>query len=184
MALRTVRNSIGHENLKSQTFQNKNLSPRKKTTTGESSNRRPLPPPNDHHPISPRPARNGPRADTVTKVADPQPHQYWLGRLVTLINAFHYEDSFNSPDISTGFGMLSSFSRPLGHPNSNEAGYRIKRAFMVLENVCTTNEASRSLRDFRDEYIKKMYPKFRKRHVLASSVAPNMNATHLSSTLS
>ncbi|KAE8159749.1 hypothetical protein BDV40DRAFT_314457 [Aspergillus tamarii] len=94
-------------------------------------------------------------ADWVSQVSESQPQQYWLGRLVTLVNAFHYEDSFHEPDIATGFGMLSSYSRPLGHPDSNESGYRIKRAFMVLENVCMNDEASASLRKFRYEYISK-----------------------------
>ncbi|EAW20468.1 uncharacterized protein NFIA_028990 [Aspergillus fischeri NRRL 181] len=87
------------------------------------------------------------------QVSEAQPRQYWLGRFMTLTNAFHYEDSFNEPDIATGFGMLSSYSRPLGHPDANLANYRVKRAFMVLENVCVTEEASASLREFRDEYI-------------------------------
>ncbi|KAE8133739.1 hypothetical protein BDV38DRAFT_295906 [Aspergillus pseudotamarii] len=94
-------------------------------------------------------------ADCVSQVSESQPQQYWLGRFVTLVNAFHYEDSFNEPDIATGFGMLSSYSRPLGHPDSSEADYRIKRAFMVLENVCMNDEASASLRRFRYEYINK-----------------------------
>ncbi|KAB8258877.1 hypothetical protein BDV32DRAFT_159761 [Aspergillus pseudonomiae] len=94
-------------------------------------------------------------ADWVSQVSESQPQQYWLGRFVTLVNAFHYEDSFHEPDIATGFGMLSSYSRPLGHPDSNEAGYRTKRAFMVLENVCMNDEASASLRKFRYEYIGK-----------------------------
>ncbi|KAE8365703.1 hypothetical protein BDV27DRAFT_171465 [Aspergillus caelatus] len=94
-------------------------------------------------------------ADWVSQVSESQPQQYWLGRFVTLVNAFHYEDSFHEPDIATGFGMLSSYSRPLGHPDSNEAGYRIKRAFMVLENVCMNDEASASLRKFRYDYINK-----------------------------
>ncbi|THC95764.1 hypothetical protein EYZ11_004761 [Aspergillus tanneri] len=93
-------------------------------------------------------------ARPVSQVTEPQPRQYWLGRFVTLINAFHYEDSFDQPDIATGFGMLSSYSRPLGHSDSDLAGYRIKRAFMVLENVCTTEEAGASLRIFRDEYVR------------------------------
>ncbi|KAE8387637.1 hypothetical protein BDV23DRAFT_195674 [Aspergillus alliaceus] len=94
-------------------------------------------------------------AGCVSQVSESQPQQYWLGRFVTLVNAFHYEDSFNEPDIATGFGMLSSYSRPLGHTDSNEAGYRIKRAFMVLENVCINDEASASLLKFRNEYIDK-----------------------------
>ncbi|OJJ84850.1 uncharacterized protein ASPGLDRAFT_1517131 [Aspergillus glaucus CBS 516.65] len=82
-----------------------------------------------------------------------QPTQYWLGRFVTLTNAFHYEDSFNQPDTTTGFGMLSSYSRPDGSAERNLANYRVKRAFMVLENACLTEEASRSLRAFQSEYI-------------------------------
>lgn len=106
----------------------------------------------------PRPVLTRPstmRTDGVERVAEAQPREYWLGRFVTLINAFHYEDSFNEPDISTGFGMLSSYSRPLAHSHADQANYRIKRAFMVLENVCVTDEASASLREFRDEYIQK-----------------------------
>lgn len=93
-------------------------------------------------------------AGLVLKVTAPQPRQYWLGRFVTLTNAFHYEDSFHQPDIATGFGMLSSYSRPLGRSDADLSNYRIKRAFMVLENVCTTEEASASLRIFREEYIR------------------------------
>ncbi|XHF98999.1 hypothetical protein AWENTII_002521 [Aspergillus wentii] len=87
------------------------------------------------------------------QVSESQPRQYWLGRFMTLTNAFHYEDSFNEPDISTGFGMLSSYSRPLKQPDTDLSSYHIKRAFMVLENVCTTEQASASLRNFREEYI-------------------------------
>lgn len=87
------------------------------------------------------------------QVSNPQPHQYWLGRFVTLTNAFHYEDSFNQPDAATGFGMLSSYSRPLGGADWNLPNYRIKRAFMVLENACVTDEAGRSLKDFQEEYV-------------------------------
>lgn len=87
------------------------------------------------------------------QVSNPQPHQYWLGRFVTLTNAFHYEDSFNQPDVATGFGILSSYSRPLGGADWNLPNYRIKRAFMVLENACVTEEASRSLKNFQEEYV-------------------------------
>lgn len=87
------------------------------------------------------------------QVSQAQPIQYWLGRFVTLTNAFHYEDSFNQPDTTTGFGMLSSYSRPDGSAERNLANYRVKRAFMVLENACLTEEASRSLRAFQSEYI-------------------------------
>ncbi|GIC94785.1 uncharacterized protein Aud_002114 [Aspergillus udagawae] len=102
--------------------------------------------------------RNKQRTLTTTtpagfQVSEAQPRQYWLGRFMTLTNAFHYEDSFSEPDIATGFGMLSSYSRPLAQPDANLANYRVKRAFMVLENVCVTEEASASLREFRDEYI-------------------------------
>ncbi|EYE92632.1 uncharacterized protein EURHEDRAFT_415413 [Aspergillus ruber CBS 135680] len=87
------------------------------------------------------------------QVSQAQPIQYWLGRFVTLTNAFHYEDSFNQPDTTTGFGMLSCYSRPDGIAERNLANYRVKRAFMVLENACLTEEASRSLGAFRSEYI-------------------------------
>lgn len=91
---------------------------------------------------------------SLHQVSHPQSHQYWLGRFVTLINAFHYEDSFNQPDAATGFGMISSYSRPLGSAEQNNLpDYRTKRAFMVLENACVTDEASRSLRKFQDEYV-------------------------------
>ncbi|PWY69845.1 hypothetical protein BO94DRAFT_628416 [Aspergillus sclerotioniger CBS 115572] len=87
----------------------------------------------------------------LSQVLEAQPREYWLGRLMTLTNAFHYEDSFQEPDVATGFGMLSSYSRPLGGSDGDSEKYRIKRAFMVLENVCVTDEASASLRQFRDE---------------------------------
>ncbi|RJE27397.1 hypothetical protein PHISCL_00273 [Aspergillus sclerotialis] len=93
------------------------------------------------------------RDRTERMVSEAQSRQYWLGRFVTLTNAFHYEDSFHEPDIATGFGMLSSYSRPLVQRDLDTANYRVKRAFMVLENVCLTEEATSSLRRFREEYI-------------------------------
>jgi hypothetical protein len=126
------------------------------TTRNKDRTQRMVLPSDDNH--TSRIPRNKQRTLTTTtpagfQVSEAQPRQYWLGRFMTLTNAFHYEDSFNEPDISTGFGMLSSYSRPLGHPDANLANYRVKRAFMVLENVCVTEEASASLREFRDEYI-------------------------------
>ncbi|PWY64759.1 hypothetical protein BO70DRAFT_366910 [Aspergillus heteromorphus CBS 117.55] len=93
-------------------------------------------------------------ANTLSQVWGANPREYWLGRFMTLTNAFHYEDSFQEPDVATGFGMLSSYSRPLGDSDGDLVSYRIKRAFMVLENVCVTDEASRSLRDFRNDYVR------------------------------
>ncbi|PYH97462.1 hypothetical protein BO71DRAFT_406937 [Aspergillus ellipticus CBS 707.79] len=93
------------------------------------------------------------RANTLSQVWEAKPREYWLGRFMTLTNAFHYEDSFQEPDVATGFGMLSSYSRPLGDSDGDHVNYRIKRAFMVLENVCVADEASKSLRDFRNEYV-------------------------------
>ncbi|RAK98002.1 uncharacterized protein BO80DRAFT_427683 [Aspergillus ibericus CBS 121593] len=90
----------------------------------------------------------------LSQVKEAQPREYWLGRFMTLTNAFHYEDSFQEPDVATGFGMLSSYSRPLGGSDGDLANYRVKRAFMVLENVCVTDEAGASLRAFRDEYVR------------------------------
>lgn len=86
------------------------------------------------------------------QVADHQPRQYWLGRFMTLVNAFHFEDSFNQPDEATGFGMISSFSRPLGSAE-RLSDYRIKRAFMVLENACVSYAATQSFQAFKNEYI-------------------------------
>ena len=91
--------------------------------------------------------------DSFHQVSHSQPSQYWLGRFVTLTNAFHYEDSFHQPDIATGFSMSSSYSRPLGSTEKNMPNYRIKRAFMILENACLTEEAIKSLQDFRNEYV-------------------------------
>lgn len=127
------------------------------TRNKDGTQRMVLPNDDNHHHTSKIP-RNKQRTLTTTtpagfQVSEAQPRQYWLGRFVTLINAFHYEDSFNEPDIATGFGMLSSYSRPLAQPDANLANYRVKRAFMVLENVCVTEEASTSLREFRDQYI-------------------------------
>ncbi|KAF4207909.1 hypothetical protein CNMCM8927_001799 [Aspergillus lentulus] len=126
------------------------------TTRNKDRTQRMVLPSDDNH--TSRIPRNKQRTLTTTtpagfQVSEAQPRQYWLGRFMTLTNAFHYEDSFNEPDIATGFGMLSSYSRPLGQPDADLANYRVKRAFMVLENVCVTEEASASLREFRDEYI-------------------------------
>ncbi|KAI9373955.1 hypothetical protein BJX61DRAFT_541215 [Aspergillus egyptiacus] len=119
-----------------------------------------------HH--TPRPSqipnrflnRERPRL-TANAISRPQvetamPRGYWLGRFVTLTNAFHYEDSFNAPDIATGFEIPSSYSRPFqGSDDADLSGYRVKRAFMVLENLCATEEASESLHDFREAYIER-----------------------------
>lgn len=97
-----------------------------------------------------------PQINDRPQVETAMPQAYWLGRFMTLTNAFQYEDSFNEPDIATGFEMPSSYSRPFQHsPGGDLAGYRVKRAFMVLENVCATDEASASLREFRDGYIRR-----------------------------
>ncbi|KAL4888567.1 hypothetical protein BDV59DRAFT_188469 [Aspergillus ambiguus] len=48
--------------------------------------------------------------------------------------------------------MHSSYSRPLGGASVPPSLYRTRRAFMVLENVCVTEEAAASLRVFRSEY--------------------------------
>ncbi|KAJ0422565.1 hypothetical protein BJY00DRAFT_310941 [Aspergillus carlsbadensis] len=94
--------------------------------------------------------------DPRPQVETAMPSQYWLGRFMTLTNAFHYEDSFGEPDIATGFEMPSSYSRPFqGSDDGDMAGYRVKRAFMALENLCATEEASESLREFRDGYIRR-----------------------------
>lgn len=116
-------------------------------------------------PISPVPSRasNPKRKPVLTSqmVGRPQvetamPQEYWLGRFMTLTNAFHYEDSFNEPDIATGFEMPSSYSRPFqGSDDGDMAAYRVKRAFMVLENRCVSEEASASLQDFREAYIRR-----------------------------
>ncbi|PYH47217.1 uncharacterized protein BP01DRAFT_364213 [Aspergillus saccharolyticus JOP 1030-1] len=44
------------------------------------------------------------RASSFTRVWEAQPSVYWLGRFVTLTNAFHYEDAFQQPDVATGLG--------------------------------------------------------------------------------
>ncbi|KAL4976554.1 hypothetical protein BDW66DRAFT_50409 [Aspergillus desertorum] len=97
-----------------------------------------------------------PRVDGRPQVETAMPQEYWLGRFMTLTNAFHYEDSFNEPDIATGFEMPSSYSRPFqGSDDGDMAAYRVKRAFMVLENRCVSEEASASLREFREAYIRR-----------------------------
>ncbi|KAL2837733.1 hypothetical protein BJX68DRAFT_219396 [Aspergillus pseudodeflectus] len=94
--------------------------------------------------------------DPRPQVQTAMPSQYWLGRFMSLTNAFHYEDSFGEPDIATGFEMPSSYSRPFqGSDDGDLAGYRVKRAFMALENLCATEEASESLREFREAYIRR-----------------------------
>ncbi|KAL5044459.1 hypothetical protein BDW71DRAFT_209260 [Aspergillus fruticulosus] len=78
-----------------------------------------------------------PQLDGRSQVETAMPQEYWLGRFMTLTNAFHYEDSFREPDIATGFKMPSSYSRPFqGSDDGDMAAYRVKRAFMVLENRC------------------------------------------------
>ncbi|KAL4956215.1 hypothetical protein BDW69DRAFT_93724 [Aspergillus filifer] len=96
------------------------------------------------------------RSSPGTQVETAMPQGYWLGRLMTLTNAFHYEDSFHAPDIATGFEMPSAYCRPLqGSNDGDSAAYRVKRAFMVLENLCVTDVASESLRGFRDAYSRR-----------------------------
>lgn len=85
---------------------------------------------------------------------------------MTLTNAFHYVDSFNEPDTATGFGMVSGYFRPTGTQGETEmANHRVKRAFRVLENVCVTEEASTSLRRFREEYVSRFGGRFGGRSV-------------------
>ncbi|KAL4787556.1 hypothetical protein BJX76DRAFT_299887 [Aspergillus varians] len=127
----------------------------------------PPPPPRDSHhtihvlgqvPSSVSNPRTRPEltwnVNSRAQIETAMPEGYWLGRFMTLTNAFHYEDSFNEPDIATGFEIPSSYSRPFkGSDDGDLAGYRIKRAFMVLENFCVTEEASASLQEFREGYI-------------------------------
>ncbi|KAL3460536.1 hypothetical protein BJX64DRAFT_290186 [Aspergillus heterothallicus] len=118
-----------------------------------------------NNPFSPKVQRSclEPRRSMLTghpnscpQVETAMPSQYWLGRFMTLTNAFHYEDSFGEPDIATGFEIPSSFSRPFqGSDDGDLAAYRVKRAFMVLENMCATEEAGESLREFREGYIRR-----------------------------
>lgn len=72
---------------------------------------------------------------------------------MTLTNAFAYEDSFHGPDPTTGFEMLGAFSRPVAQGRLDAENSRVKRAFIVLENVCVTEEAAMSLRRFREVYV-------------------------------
>ncbi|EEH45081.2 uncharacterized protein PADG_01231 [Paracoccidioides brasiliensis Pb18] len=97
-----------------------------------------------------------PESDSdIRKVTTAKPHQYWLGRFSTLTNGFHYEDSFRQEsDAVTGFDA----SEPYYISSSSTAtldDQRAKRAFVFLENACTTAEARGSFLEFRYEYSKR-----------------------------
>ncbi|PGH11440.1 hypothetical protein AJ80_07119 [Polytolypa hystricis UAMH7299] len=97
------------------------------------------------------------RFEDVKMVTTAQPQQYWLGRFMTLVNSFHYEDSFSAPDPVTGYGRQTPISYLAG-PSAAAAtsdDRRTKRAFMFLERVCTTDEARASFIEFRNAYSKR-----------------------------
>ncbi|EFR04306.1 hypothetical protein MGYG_07313 [Nannizzia gypsea CBS 118893] len=97
----------------------------------------------------------------VVRVA--KPYGYWLGRLVTLSNSFHYEGAFNKPDPFTGYGISGNTLEGKAPMSVNLDDYYIKRAFMVLERACLTSEASASLAEFKAAYSRRFGRKFSQR---------------------
>ncbi|KLJ13638.1 hypothetical protein EMPG_09396 [Blastomyces silverae] len=95
--------------------------------------------------------------DDIQTVTTAQPRQYWLGRFSTLVNAFHHEDSFKEEsDAATGYD--SSAAPAYYYITSSSTAtlndQRTKRAFVFLENACSTAEARVSFLEFRDAYSK------------------------------
>ncbi|OJZ84202.1 hypothetical protein ASPFODRAFT_208724 [Aspergillus luchuensis CBS 106.47] len=145
------------------------------------SRRRTLPPPRPeqlarplprHRLDSPIPSRLPQRTSTSTTIEQPTPprtrlepiygaqsYAYWLGRLVTVLNAILYADLFNAPDPVTGIRPPSVFSLAVSrHGYSQRAAAlagldrgvtgRFRRAFMMLEDACRSEDATRSYRAF------------------------------------
>ncbi|KAF3480765.1 uncharacterized protein GIQ15_06112 [Arthroderma uncinatum] len=100
----------------------------------------------------------------VKAVKTAKPQQYWLGRLVTLMNSFHHEAAFNEPDPVTGYGVAGNTLEGKAPLSVNLDDYYTKRAFMVLERACLTSEAAASLTEFKDAYSRRFGRKFSQRY--------------------
>nr|KMM68679.1 hypothetical protein CPAG_05003 [Coccidioides posadasii RMSCC 3488] len=89
------------------------------------------------------------------QVTRAQPQQYWLGRLSTLVNSLQYEDAFNEPDpyITYRAPSRTKILKTCGIESAEE--FNIKRAFAALERACMTDEATKSLNEFKEEYERK-----------------------------
>ncbi|PGH02376.1 hypothetical protein GX51_04684 [Blastomyces parvus] len=105
--------------------------------------------------IFPCPSSNN--DDDIQTVTTAQPRQYWLGRFSTLVNAFHHEDSFKE-ESGAATGYDSSVAPTTCYITSSSTAtlndQRAKRAFVFLENACSTAEARVSFLEFRDAYSK------------------------------
>ncbi|KAK2739275.1 hypothetical protein FQN57_006610 [Myotisia sp. PD_48] len=101
--------------------------------------------------------------DDVKIVKYSKPQQYWLGRLNTLIASFQHEAAFNEPCPATGFGIAGNQLKGKSPMSINLDEYHTKRAFMVLERVCITDEAIGSLTEFREAYSRRFGSKFLER---------------------
>lgn len=75
---------------------------------------------------------------------------------MTLTNAFYFEDTFNESDIASGINNGPSHSPPplLSVDDDDDLTHaRVRRAFYMMEKVCATEDARRSLQCFRSEYV-------------------------------
>ncbi|KAK2737337.1 hypothetical protein FQN55_001175 [Onygenales sp. PD_40] len=114
--------------------------------------------------------------EDIQTISTAQPQQYWLGRFSTLVNAFHQEDAFKTKSDSITINYTISSPHPHPHaspypfpstpkqqpthyiatsPTATLDDQRAKRAFIFLENACTTSEARKSFLEFRDVYTKR-----------------------------
>ncbi|KAK2794162.1 hypothetical protein FQN52_009244 [Onygenales sp. PD_12] len=114
--------------------------------------------------------------EDIQTISTAQPQQYWLGRFSTLVNAFHQEDAFKtkSDSITINYTISSPHPHPRASPYPSPSSpkqqpthyiatsptatlddQRAKRAFIFLENACTTSEARKSFLEFRDVYTKR-----------------------------
>ncbi|KMU75245.1 hypothetical protein CISG_04193 [Coccidioides immitis RMSCC 3703] len=93
--------------------------------------------------------------ENVNLVTRAQPQHYWLGRLSTLVNSLQYEDAFNEPDpyITYRAPSRTKILKTCGIESAEE--FNIKRAFAALERACMTDEATKSLNEFKEEYERK-----------------------------
>ncbi|KAK2863705.1 hypothetical protein FQN49_004068 [Arthroderma sp. PD_2] len=108
---------------------------------------------------------SSPRNTTSIKAVDTaKPQQYWLGRLVTLINSFRHEAAFDEPDPFTGYGIAGNSLEGKAPLSVNLDDYYTKRAFMVMERACLTPEATASLTEFKDAYSRRFGRKFSQRY--------------------
>ncbi|OJJ46369.1 hypothetical protein ASPZODRAFT_142190 [Penicilliopsis zonata CBS 506.65] len=90
---------------------------------------------------------------TENMVAESQPLEYWLGRFMTLSNAYRYMESFDEPDEATAINTIPLFSAA-SFANRKLLDPHIERALAYLEAACITMEALDSFFKFHDQCVR------------------------------